>query len=34
LFNKENTPADGKSEPAYLEAFHWKSQYLKLWGLG
>lgn len=34
LFNKENTPADGKSEPAYLEAFDWKSQYLKLWGLG
>lgn len=34
LFTAENTPADGKAEPAYLSAFDWKSEYLSLWGLG
>ena len=34
LFNADNTPADGKAEPAYIAAFDWKSEYMKLWGLG
>lgn len=32
LFTADNVPSDGKAEPAYLSAFDWKSEYLKLWG--